>query len=105
MHQSNREEGVDDEIPTAFKNCVALNDSFGVSPLPSLPLCISSPTLSSTSLFFLSWILHHTTFALQSLCAGLLPRALAVDVEAHIPLLVQVEELLKELGYIVVGLS
>lgn len=87
------------------KERAALNDSFGVSHLPSFPLCFSPPSLSSTSLFFLSWILHHATFSLQSLGTGLLPRTLAVDVEAHIPLLVQVEELLKELGYIVVGLG
>lgn len=54
---------------------------------------------------FFPWILHHAAFALQSLGTGLLPRALAVDVEAHVPLLVQVEQLLKELGYVVVGLS
>lgn len=57
-------------------------------PLPSLPLID----------------LHHAAFALQSLGTGLLPGALAVDIEAHVPLLVQVEELLEELGYIVVGL-
>lgn len=49
--------------------------------------------------------LHHAAFALQSLGAGLLPRALAVDVETHVPLLVQVEELLEELSDVVVGLG
>lgn len=60
--------------------------------------------LSSSSHFpFLD--LHHAALALQSLGTGLLPWTLAVNVEAHVPLLVQVEKLLKELSYVVVGLG
>lgn len=83
-------------------------------PLPSrLPLSLSSfssfsplndlllPPPPPPPLLFL----HHAAFPFQSLGAGLLPRALAVDVEAHVSLLVQVEELLEELGDVVVGLG
>lgn len=51
----------------------------------------------------LLWDLHHAAFALQSLGTGLLSGALAVDVETHVPLLVQVEKLLEELRDVVVG--
>lgn len=61
----------------------------------------SSHTKSSVHLLFSH--LHEAAFALQSLGTGLLPRALAVDVEAHVPLLVQVEQLLEELCDVVVG--
>lgn len=74
----------------------------------SLDLDLDPPSLLLSSLvlpFPLLLALHHTAFALQSLCTGLLPRALAVDVEAHVPLLVQIEELLEELCDIVVGLG
>lgn len=71
----------------------------------SLFLCISS-LLSRLHLQSPTRLdLHYAAFALQSLGTGLLPRALAVDVEAHVPLLVQVEELLEELGYVMVGLG
>lgn len=46
---------------------------------------------------------HQAAFALQSLCAGLLSGTFTVNVEAHVPLLVQVEELLEELGDVVIG--
>lgn len=91
--------------------CYTLSDTFSESP--SLSCLLSSPFFS---LYFLHLSrlyvpspslldLHHAALALQSLSAGLLPRALAVNVEAHVPLLVQVEELLKELCYVVVSLG
>lgn len=72
-----------------FASSFPLNSPFSPSPPPPPPLLA----------------LHHAAFALQSLGARLLPRALAVDVEAHVSFLVQVEELLEELSHIVVGLG
>lgn len=97
-----------DEIPAAILlfcsviHLVSLS-SICFSPLPPLPLYHLPHPLSSPPPPLLD--LHHAALALQSLGAGLLPRALAVNVETHVPLLVQVEELLEELSYVVVGLG
>lgn len=91
-HQSN---GGDDEIPFAFQTSCSF----------TRPLSLSSISTFSPPPPPLPLVLHHAAFPLQSLGAGLLPRALAVDVEAHVSLLVQVEELLEELGDVVVGLG
>lgn len=89
-HQSN---GGDDEIPFAFQTSRSFTHPLSLSPISTF-----SPPPPPL-------VLHHAAFPLQSLGAGLLPRALAVDVEAHVSLLVQVEELLEELGDVVVGLG
>ncbi len=80
---------------------MSLSSSSSSFPLHFLHCALSLPPPPPPPLLDL----HHAAFALQSLGAGLLPRALAVDVEAHVPLLVQVEELLEELGDVVVGLG
>jgi len=71
----------------------------------SLSLLPFSLYFFPTSLHLHLLHLHHAAFSLQSLGAGLLPRALPVNVEAHVPLLVQVQELLEELRDVVVGLG
>lgn len=49
--------------------------------------------------------LHDAAFPLQLVSPALLPRMLAIDVQTHVPLLLQVEKLLEKLSDIVVSLS
>lgn len=97
---------MDDEIPVDISRCFLLRQiHFSVVFFSPPDRCPPPSPQPSPPPSVLLQDLHHAAFALQSLSAGLLPGALAVNVEAHVPLLVQVEELLKELRDVVVGLG
>lgn len=49
--------------------------------------------------------LHDAAFPFQLVSPALLPRTLAIDVQTHVPLLLQVEKLLEQLSDIVVSLG
>lgn len=83
---------------------LSLSHSFSSILTLSVFLVTSLPSFSPLHPSLLSSSLHHTTFSLQSLGSGLFSGPFPVDVETHVSLLVQVEQLLEQLGHVVVGL-